>query len=170
MAPQFEIKDPTHFDSSGRPLAAKEQRKISFQAIEEAAQAHDIRSFVTAIGTVNWKMCQPNDFIRAVDVALSLGAFAVARDISEKGHGKYPNHLGLLQHALVLAAPKIRRADLPVDARVKENENWLREHRHEFRGRWIALRSGEFLGSADTLADLIAKVGKTPETLLALID
>jgi len=53
---------------------------------------------------------------------------------------------------------------------VEKNEGWLKKHSHEFRGRWIAVRNGELMGSADTLGDLIGKVGKTAETLLTLID
>lgn len=170
MAPQPGAKDPSRFDNSIQLLLAREQRQASFQVLEEAAKANDTRSFVTATKVVDWGMCQPKDFIRAVDLALSLSAFAVARDISEKGHRQYPKHPGLRQHALVLASPKILRADLPVDSTVEKNEGWLKKHGREFRGHWIAVRNGQLLGSADTLTDLIAKVGKTPETLMTLID
>jgi hypothetical protein len=39
-----------------------------------------------------------------------------------------------------------------------------------FRGRWIAVKDGELLGSADLLADLVREVGKTPKGLFSLID
>ncbi|MGO9061556.1 MAG: hypothetical protein ACLQU2_29905 [Candidatus Binataceae bacterium] len=151
-------------------LLAREQRQAFLQVLEQAAKANDVRSFVAATAAVDWGMCQSSDFIRAIDLALSLGAFAVARDISEKGHRKYPKHPGLRRHASVLASPKILRTDLPVDQTVGKNESWLKKHSREFRGRWIALRNGELLGSADTLSDLTSKVGKTPEMLLTLID
>lgn len=97
-------------------LLAREQRQSFLRILEEAFKAKDTRSFVNATKAVDWGMCQPKDFIRALDLALSLGAFAVARDISEKGlaqeghgieidatvfvpdtdsWGKFPSFLGL---------------------------------------------------------------------------
>jgi hypothetical protein len=129
-----------------------------------------VRRFVAAAEAVDWEMCNASDFIQTIDWALSLGAFAVARDISEKGCRKYPNHPELRQYASILARPRILRANLPADTAVEANERWLKESGHEFRGRWIAVRNGEFLGSADTLADLIANVGKPSGALLTLIE
>jgi hypothetical protein len=148
----------------------KERGRALLRALERAAKANDLRSFMAAIEAVNWEICQPGDFIRAVDLALNVGAFAVAHDISEKGRRKYPNHPELRKHASILAPPKILRTNLPADATVEANERWLKKCGHEFRGRWIAVRDGEFLGSADTLAGLIANVGKTSGALLTLID
>jgi hypothetical protein len=125
---------------------------------------------VTATEAVDWEMCQPSDFIQTVDLALRLGAFAVARDISEKGRGKYPSHPELRKHASILAPSKILRTNSPADGTVEANERWLKKCGRQFRGRWIAVRNGEFLGSADTLAGLIANVGKTSGALLTLID
>jgi hypothetical protein len=62
------------------------------------------------------------------------------------------------------------RDDAPADPRIANNEAWLRKHAHEFRGRRIAVKDGELLGSADLLADLVREVGKTPKVLFSLID
>ena len=139
-------------------------------SLQKAARANDLRSFVVATEVVDWTACEPKDFIRAVGLALSLGGFALARDIAENGHRRYPNHPGLTRYASVLAPPRILRDDAPADPSIANNEAWLRKHAHEFRGRWVAVKDGELLGSADVLADLVREVGKTSKVLFSLID
>ncbi len=92
------------------------------RALERAAKANDVRSFMAATETVNWEMCQPGDFIQAVDLALNVGAFAVARDISEKGRRKYPNHPELRKHASILAPPKILRTNYLLMQRLRRTK------------------------------------------------
>jgi hypothetical protein len=54
-------------------------------SLEKAARANYLRSFVAATEGVDWSTCEPKDFILAVGLALSLGAFALARDLAENG-------------------------------------------------------------------------------------
>jgi hypothetical protein len=153
-----------------KPRPAGRRPRTPSVSLEKAARANDLRSFVAATGAVDWSTCAPKDFIRAVDHALSLGAFALARDISEKGHQRWPNHPGLGRYASVLAPPRILHNDRPADPTIGKNEAWLRKHSQEFRGRWVAVKDGELLGSADVLADLVREVGKPSKALFSLID
>jgi hypothetical protein len=44
---------------------------------------------------------------------------------------------------------------------------WLDAHWHEYRGRWVAIRNGEFLGAATVLDDLVAQIGDIKGVMLA---
>ena len=41
---------------------------------------------------------------------------------------------------------------------------WLKVHRSEYTGQWVALLRGELLGEASTLKELISQVGDPKDT------
>ena len=111
----------------------------------------------------------PEDFINGVEEAFRAGAFALARDLSVEGAERYPDHSELQQYARVLAPPKVVESNLPPNPSVRANRDWLKEHRQEYQGRWIALRSGVLAGVANSLDELVGQVGETQGVLLTKI-
>ena len=111
----------------------------------------------------------PEDFINGIEEAFRTGAFALARDLSVEGAARYPDHSDLQQYARVLAPPKVVKSNLPPNPSVRANRNWLKEHRQEYQGRWIALRSGELAGVANSLDEVVRQVEDTQGVLLTKI-
>jgi len=139
------------------------------KALEDTAARGDVGPFGRAAELIDWTGRPPEDFIRAMELALKVGAHMTARRISEKGAQQYPNHDAIQEYARVLAPPIILRADLPADPGVDANASWLKQHGSEYSGRWIALRGGDLLYSADSLEKLIEKLSGKKDVLLARI-
>jgi hypothetical protein len=102
-----------------------------------------VSAFAKAERAIDWAARPPGDFIRAIDLAIGIGAFVAARRISEKGARQYPHHEDLQKYALVLAPPRILRVDLPANPGAEADTRWLKKHSLEYRGRWVGLRNGE---------------------------
>ena len=111
----------------------------------------------------------PEDFINGIEEAFRAGAFALARDLSAKGAEDYPDHSELQKHARVLASPQVMRSHLPSNPSVRANRDWLKRHRQDYQGRWIALRSGALAGVANSLDELARQVGETKGVLLTKV-
>jgi hypothetical protein len=97
------------------------------------------------------RLMNRTDFLAAIQSALAVGAFLVARQLSALGTEQYPEHPRLRNYAHILAPPKVIQRDLPPDSTLFANRDWIMTHRTEFQGQWVALRNGELLGAADSL-------------------
>ena len=149
------------------PIRSREGDQIDL--LEKAALARDVSAFSKAEQAIDWRGCLAEDYLRAIELALEIGAPMTARHLSEKGAQHYPKHGTLQMYARVLAPPKIVRADLPADPGVAANALWLKKHSSEYRGRWVALSKGELLNSADRFDQLIEKLSSKQGVLLTRI-
>lgn len=139
------------------------------KVLEDAVAQHNVTAFGRAEEAMDWTGHPPEDFIHAINLALKIGAFMVARRISEKGAKLYPHDETVQLHARVLAPPKILRSDLPPDPGARANMDWLKKHSLEYRGRWIVLKDGNLLDSDDSFEKLIARRPVTVGILLTRI-
>lgn len=94
-----------------------------------------------------------------IQVALHIGAHETARELASLAVEKYPRDQKIQDLANLLAPPKILASNLPADPKVHLNVQWIEQHGQDFRGQWIALENGELRGAAQTLDELIGKVG-----------
>lgn len=124
-----------------------------------AAETGNEDAFITAAKLIDWRTRSPEDYVRAVQLALTAGAHLKARQLAAEGSALYPDHDELQKYAHVLAPPKILARGLPPDPNAGADMRWLKAHWEEYRGQWVALRGGELLGVASTWRDLIEKVG-----------
>ncbi|MCI0393876.1 MAG: hypothetical protein L0332_06085 [Chloroflexi bacterium] len=140
-------------------------------ALEAAAQAKDDQAFWRAYQAITWTDRPASDFVHAVNLALMAGAYITARNLAQEGHELHPDHAELEKMAYVLAPPQARVVKSENQAGRKANHQWLKEHRSEYRGQWVALRDGELLGAAASPADLEAQVGeiRDKEILLTIV-
>lgn len=105
-------------------------------------------------------------YVRAMAHALSTGEFGRARQLAIEGATRYPEHAELTKSARVLAPPTVQRASRPHTANIKANRAWLKAHRHDYAGQWIALRDGHFLAAAPSFDQLAAQVNETRDVLM----
>ena len=137
--------------------------------LESAAQKGDERAFVVTQRHIDWQRRSPEDFIRAIQFALAAGAHLAARNLSALGAARFPNREDLQKYARVLAPPKVTRRNPASDLGWKANRDWLTTNSDEYQGRWVALRNGELVGSADTLKALSGKLSETRDLLLTKV-
>ena len=69
------------------------------------------------------------------------------------------------------ALPRVLARDLPVKDRSRETE-WLREHRDEYAGQWVALDGGRLIASGDDLKRVatIARQSGVPDALMVRVE
>ncbi len=137
--------------------------------LEVAAQTGDESSFLAVQTSMNWQNRSPEVFARAVQLALSAGAFRAARSLSAIATTRYPDHAELRKYARVLAPPKVTRSTRPADPTLKANRDWLMVHGDQYRGRWVALRNGELVDSASSLQLLSDQLRDTNGLLITKV-
>ena len=109
------------------------------------------------------------DFIRHIAQALQAGEFVLARRLASEGWARYPHHAELCKYAHVLAPPRVLQHHTPSTISVRANKTWLQEHKVQYRGKWVALRSGELVGVAPSLDALLTHVDSTAGLLLTKV-
>jgi len=137
--------------------------------LEAAAQSGNEQAFVAAYHSMEWSGRTSDDYIKAIQWALAAGTYLAARHLAAKGAERYPDHAELQKYAHVLAPPTVIRRGLPPDPSLRANRDWLMRRSDQFRGRWVALRNGELLGSAPSLQSLTQQIGDTKGILLTKV-
>jgi hypothetical protein len=132
--------------------------------MEEAAHADNPREFATWAGFVDWSTCAPDEFIRAIDLALNLELATLARKLAQEGHRHFPDYERLKQAACVLAPPTVRaKADMSPVEGLDASMAWLRDHANQYRGNWVAVYNGHLLATTTTLEELEEVIGQTAD-------
>ena len=133
-------------------------------ALVTAATFSNQSAFLEALKSIAWDVQSAADFVRAIDLCLRVGAHLAARQLAAKGATIHVDSQDLQKYARILAPPTIpnRRPSIRVGPRA--NVEWLRTNRSEYKGKWIALKSGELIGSADSRHELTNQIGKTKGT------
>lgn len=142
------------------------QQEQAMTRLEDAARAGDRHTFLEVLKEVERRDWSPENFAHAAQLALEASAHLAARQISEEGVSRYPDDLELQKYAHILSPPKVSPSNVPPDPSIGADDEWLKAHRTEYRGRWVALREGKLLGAAGSLRELIELVGDTRGTLL----
>ncbi len=68
----------------------------------------------------------------------------------------------LAKSARVLAPPVVRGSG-PATPGLADTIHWMKKHAAEYKGQWIAVRSGKLLATASSLPELIKTVGGLKE-------
>jgi hypothetical protein len=99
-------------------------------------------------------------YIAAVRGLLNAECIRSAQEMAAEGLSRYPDNLDLQRLARLLAPPKI--VDSPLQGYREPDRfrefTWLREHRHEYRGKWVAVLDDRLIAVADALPDLLEQV------------
>ena len=139
------------------------------ELLENAVASDDKSGFEIAADAIDWSKHAPEDLIRAIHLAFKVDAHGTAHTLAQIGARQFPDHEACQKYARALAPAKLLRADLPPDPGVEKDARWLREHAAEYRGRYIALKDGELLDTADSFEPLIAKFPRGSRVLVTRI-
>ena len=137
--------------------------------LEEYVQAGERQQFVALAEAIDWSACGPEELLRAIDLALSLELASLAIKLAQQGRRLFPNHERIQQAAQVLAPPIGREVSTPYAQNLSASQVWLREHAPEYRGRWVAVREGELVATAESLQELTTMMGEDEDPTNTLI-
>ena len=127
-------------------------------ALQLAAEKGDAASYMRAASSIDWEYRDARAFVNAVKWALAAGAHLKARELATQGAELFPGDPELVKMARILAPPKYLGSS-PANYAAKLNRAWLARHRKQYRGRWVAIKEGKLVASANEPAELRKKVG-----------
>lgn len=132
---------------------------LEMTQLKRAVLLEDADAFTQSATDMDWKIRSEDDYLKAIELALQVGAHLIARKLSQEGANRFPENERLMKHARVLAPVKLICSNAPADPGVAKNNLWLKEHREEYQGRWVALRDGNLLAFGNSIQDVKNKVG-----------
>lgn len=144
-------------------------RVAALAGLVEAAKAGDESAFIEAARRIDWANTVAADYIRSIQLAFEAGAHMAAREISAEGARRYPEDAELRRQAYILSPPRITKGTVTEAHPHRANRDWLKANADEYRGRWVAVRAGELLGTASSVDELIDQVGDTKGVLLTVV-
>jgi hypothetical protein len=148
-----------------RTIGASE---VLWRQLADATAAGDAQAFVTAYHLIDWSTRTPDEFERAIHWALAAGAHLTARSLATAGAAQYPDDAELQKAARILAPPKLLRR-LPAEPEKRANHAWLRVNRAAYRGKWVALRNGDLLATANAFHELTEQIPIAPDILFTKV-
>lgn len=101
----------------------------------------------------------PEEYIQAIDNALNQGNFHQAKIISAEAVQLYPEHEKIKRYVRVLASHNLPFHQLASNKDTVTNLNWVIQHRHNYRGRWVALEKGCLIADASSVDELFEQLG-----------
>jgi hypothetical protein len=151
-------------------VSVSEDTKTDLLArLEEYANTDMHKEFSQLAEAIQWASHDPEELLRAIDLALSLELAALAMRLAQQGRTLFPCHERMQQAGRVLAPPVARHVKAYEEHSHSTSQNWLREHAAQYRGQWVAVRAGTFLGAADSLADLMPAIDQDAEASNTLV-
>jgi hypothetical protein len=119
----------------------------------EFAMEND-NSFTKAIEAIDWNNRSAESFVRAIQLALSIGSHQNAYKLIRIGIQKYPSNKELIMIARILLPSKAEAIYHDIDSSINNNKIWFDLHSREYRGKWVAIENGNLLGSANSFVTL----------------
>lgn len=126
--------------------------------LEAASSMGDEVAFAEVVNSIKWYHRSTEDFLKAVRLALSVGAHMQARKLAAEGGLRFPDNDEMQKYARILAPSRVVDAHLPPDLDAAADMRWLKAHREEYRSQWVALRGGILLVAASTRKDLLTQL------------
>jgi len=131
--------------------------RIAYQQVISDQYPNSI--FVEAVNTIEWMMKPAAFYEEAVDMALTLDAVAVARQLAKLGHDLYPDSPKLARFVNVLALPQKLNVDRLPKQGLSLAIQWMRHHTEEYRQQWVVIRNGELIASSISRDELVNTLG-----------
>jgi hypothetical protein len=137
--------------------------------LERASRLKDEEEFVNVANQMDWPSRPVENYLLAISLALKVGAHLVARKLAQEGGSRFPGNSEIAKFARILAPVKTIRSDLPPYPQAELDLQWLKEHRQEYHGQWVAIKDGNLVASASTYQDLKTIVGNVKNTRILVI-
>ena len=152
----------------GRTSSALSDRDMA--QLSWAAEVGNEEIFDRTIHEIDWRIRKPDHFVQAIQLALSIGAHLSAKWLVIEGTQRFPAHNILKKMANVLLPAKALMTNKPPNPSLQLNRDWFDKFRNQYYGQWVAIKDGNFLGSAKSLKELKEVVPNYREATLAQIN
>jgi len=144
------------FITRGRTLTVSQDYEMSL--LEAASSMGNEMTFVEVVNAIAWDYRSVEDFLKAIRLALSVGAHLQARKLAMEGGLRFAGHEEMQKYARILSPSQVLDAHLPPDTNAGADMKWLKTHGEEYRGQWVALRGGVLLAAAISRKKLLARL------------
>lgn len=142
-------------------LQSRKTGRDALRILEQAARARDEVGFAKALLAIDWDTRSALEYMRAINLAIEIGAHMAARKLATEGAEYHFDSEELQKYARVLAPPRLLTNRPQSSVNPRANVTWLKTHKDQYKGKWIAIKNGEFLGSADSYRALADQLGET---------
>lgn len=149
-----------------------ESQKKEYDTIAQLDVAASIRNgpvFEKLLEVITWENRSASEISHVIDLALRMGAYSSAREVSQIGLSRYPQDDRIQKYHSILAEPVVTQRAVPFDPSIRANRDWLKTHRDEYRGRWIGLRNGSLVASAGTIDELMNSMESSRDLLITRV-
>ncbi len=124
--------------------------------LERSAFAQDYHTFLDHVVGVEWSARPPEHILKAIDMALLVGASRLAMCLSQESVRLFPDDPRCQWSARVIAPAHVV-GTRPATARSKglnASMDWVAAHAKTYRGQWVAVSHGKLVASASSLEEL----------------
>jgi hypothetical protein len=128
-------------------------------SLEWAVEKNDLDLFIRLINTIHWETCTVDDYIRATNLALKVGAHLIARKLAHEGELRFPDNQEMVKIAKILAPVKTLSIRQTFEFELTKNNIWLKRHHDEYKDLWVAIRNGELLARGNSFKEVRNQVG-----------
>jgi hypothetical protein len=152
------IEDP-FWSFKLRETSDQKDTKRDVDVLEAFAKTENVDLFLSLLDTLMQSYRTGDEYLRAVQLCLSLELHAKARQLAFEGAGQYTEHQGLQRMKRLLGPAKVLYSDLPADPTAAANMDWLRQNADEYRGQYVAVKDGKLLAVARSYQELFQTTG-----------
>lgn len=134
-----------------------------------AAEAGDEIGFLRVAKRLDWSELNVTDFVRTMKLALKAGAHLAARNLAVAGAKRFPQSEELQRMAFVLGPARIVQTDVPPDPSRKGDQEWLRVHSQDYKGKWVAILDGQLIALGNTAREVKAQLKSSEGVLITRV-
>ena len=156
------IKDkPSERDVVSEALSDEHYDRAMLHVVKRMVQEHvvSVQVFANAVKSIRWEQKSATFYMEVIRLAFELEAGLLARELSEKGHERFPDDEELAKAVRIFAPPNVIRSDAKAIPSLDDTIQWFRDHKGEYQGQWVAVRAGELVGVHPTHQGLIESIG-----------
>ena len=136
--------------------------------LEYMVQSEDTKGFMQIVKQIDWQSCREEDLIKGIRLSLRIGIHSKATELSKIAFSRFPENPEILKFADALLPGRGKVIKHAADPAATANMNWLKTDGKNFHGKWIALKAGVLLASADTYKELKTKLSNPMDKSLLI--
>jgi hypothetical protein len=145
---------------------------LSLSELEDAAESRNYEAFEYLAKSLDYSEYGPAVLRQTLDLALNLDMVPLARELAQKGLCLFPQENAFQQAAMVLAPLQILGTQPSNPSNLEASQEWLKNNAAQYKGKWVAVGDGKFLGTAAKFKELQKQIegfGKTVDAIIVKV-